>query len=70
MLAIDKASGPSRHAGFRKEDILLAINGIPIISSAQLKNYLIEQTEPGQAVTISIRRDGENKDIPVILGGS
>jgi len=70
VLAIDKASGPSRHAGFRKEDILLAINGIPITSSAQLKNYLIEQTEPGQAVTISIRRDGEDKDILVILGGA
>ena len=70
VLVIEKASGPSRHAGFRKEDMLLAINGIPITSSAQLKNYLIEQTEPGQSVTISIRRGEEHKDVQVILGGS
>ena len=69
VLVIEKASGPSRHAGFRKEDRLVAINGIPITSSAQLKNYLIEQTEPGQSVTISIRREEVEKDIPVILGG-
>lgn len=70
FLVIDKASGPSRHAGFRKEDVLLAINGLPISSSAQLKNYLIEQTEPGQAVRLLIRRGEEEKEISVVLGGS
>lgn len=69
VLVIEKASGPSRHAGFRKEDMVVAINGIPITSSAQLKNYLIEQTEPGQSVTISIRREEVDKDVEVILGG-
>ncbi|MDR4493182.1 MAG: S1C family serine protease [Nitrospirales bacterium] len=69
VLVIDKASGPSRHAGFRKDDVLVAINGVPITSSAQLKNYLIEQTEPGQSVTISILRGEVDKDVDVILGG-
>lgn len=68
-LVIDKASGPSRHSGFRKEDVLVAINGIPITSSAQLKNYLIEETEPGQSVTISILRGEVEKTVEVILGG-
>lgn len=69
VLVIDKASGPSQHAGFRKEDVLVAINGIPIATSAQLKNYLIEETEPGQSVILSISRGGIDKDVEVILGG-
>ena len=69
LLMIEKASGPSRYAGFRKEDILLAINGLAITSSAQLKNYLIEQTEPGQSVMLLIRRGEVEKEVQVILGG-
>ncbi|PJA79698.1 MAG: hypothetical protein CO149_01745, partial [Nitrospirae bacterium CG_4_9_14_3_um_filter_51_5] len=49
-LVVAKATGPSRHAGFQKGDVLVAINDVPITTPAQLKNYLIERTEPGQVV--------------------
>lgn len=69
-LAVAKATGPSRHAGFRKGDILLSIDRVPITTPAQLKNYLIEQTKPGQKVMIRIKRGQTIKKIPVVLGRS
>jgi serine protease Do len=69
-LRITKVSGPSRHAGFRKGDLVVGINGVPIHSSAQLKNYLIEQTEPGETVAVLVLRDEQPQEIPVVLGGS
>ncbi len=69
-LAVAKATGPSRHAGFRKGDILMTIDAVPITTPAQLKNYLIEQTQPGQKVMIQIKRGQMTKNIPVVLGRS
>ncbi len=70
VLKVAKVTGPSRHAGFRKGDELLAIDDVVIKTPAQLKNYLIEQTEPGQIVHIRIRREEEFRMIPVTLGRS
>lgn len=70
VLAVAKATGPSRHVGFRKGDVLLAIDDEPITTAAQLKNYLIERTEPGQTVVIRIRRGDTQRTISVKLGKS
>lgn len=48
VLGVAKATGPSRHAGFRKGDVLIAIDELKITTPAQLKNYLIEQTNQGR----------------------
>ena len=70
VLAVAKATGPSRHAGFRKGDVLLAIDDEPITTAAQLKNYLIERTTPGQTVVMRIRRGDTQRTISVKLGKS
>ena len=70
ILGIAKATGPSRHAGFRKGDILVAINEIAVTTPAQLKNYLIERTEPGQVVVVRVRRGETQHTISVKLGQS
>lgn len=70
VLGVDKATGPSRHAGFRKGDVLLAIDEQEITTSSQLKNYLIERTEPGQTVVLRVRRDDSQHMISVKLGKS
>ncbi|MDT7041500.1 S1C family serine protease [Candidatus Nitronereus thalassa] len=69
-IAVKNATGPARRAGFKKGDILLAINHQPIHSAAQLKNYLIEHTQPEQNITITILREQETLNLNVILGES
>lgn len=68
VLRVGKATGPSRHAGFRKGDIIVAIDERKIMTPAQLKNYLIERTKPGQTVFIQVRREGARHTISVKLG--
>lgn len=69
-LVVAKATGPSRHAGFQKGDVLLAINDVTIATPAQLKNYLIERTEPGQIVELKVQRGDNQEMLSVTLGGS
>lgn len=70
VLVVAKVTGPSRHAGLRKGDELLAINDIAISTPAQLKNYLIERTEPGQTAVLKVQRGEVQEMVSVILGGS
>ncbi len=70
VLGVAKATGPSRHAGFRKGDILMTIDGLEITTPAQLKNYLIERTEPGQTVVLRVQRGLTQSTITVQLGKS
>ena len=69
-LSVAKAMGPSRHAGFKKGDVLVKIDEQEITTSAQLKNYLIEQTKPGQTVVIRVQRGETQRMISVKLGKS
>ncbi|MFA9561538.1 MAG: S1C family serine protease, partial [Nitrospirota bacterium] len=70
VLGVAKATGPSRHAGFRKGDVLVAIDDLAITTPAQLKNYLIERTEPGQTVILRVQRGEAQRTITVQLGQS
>ena len=69
-LVVAKATGPSQHAGFRKGDVLMAIDGVAISTPAQLKNYLIERTDPGQTVVLRVQRGDTEEMISVTLGRS
>jgi hypothetical protein len=48
---------------------LLAIEDQEILDAAQLKNYLIERTTPGQRVSVKVRRVDADLTFTVILGG-
>ena len=67
-MAVAQATGPARRAGFKKGDVLLSIDNQRVDSASQLKNYLIERTQPFQSVSIRILRDHKEKLIRVILG--
>lgn len=69
MVAAD-VSGPARDGGLRKGDILLAIDEMSIMDGAQLKNYLIERTTPGQRVSIKVLRGQQEQVVSVTLGKS
>jgi S1-C subfamily serine protease len=65
-----EAIGPAHDGGIRRGDILLAIDDTPITDAAQLKNYLIERTVPGQKVAVRVRRGQTEQVFMVTLGKS
>lgn len=64
------ATGPAREGGVQKGDVLLAIDNTEIGDGAQLKNYLIERTIPGQRVAVHVLREGKEHVLHVTLGKS
>ena len=69
-MAVKDVTEPARAAGLQKHDILLAIEDMEILDAAQLKNYLIERTAPGQRVAVKVRRAEADLTFTVILAGS
>lgn len=68
-VAVKDVVDPAKAAGIQKHDILLAIEDTEILDGAQLKNYLIERTTPGQEVSIKVRRIDADLTFHVVLGG-
>jgi serine protease Do len=68
-VAVKDALEPAKSAGIQKHDILLAIEDTEILDGAQLKNYLIERTTPGQEVSVKVRRIDADLTFHVVLGG-
>jgi len=68
-IAVKDVGEPAKSAGIQKHDLLLAIEDTEILDAAQLKNYLIERTSPGQRVSIKVRRIDADITFHVVLGG-
>lgn len=68
-VAVKDVTDPAKAAGIQRHDILLAIEDTEILDGAQLKNYLIERTTPGQEVSIKVRRIDTDLTFHVVLGG-
>lgn len=68
-VAVKDVAEPAKAAGLQKHDILLAIEETEILDAAQLKNFLIERTTPGQEVSIKVRRVDADLTFHVVLGG-
>ncbi|HYM38260.1 MAG TPA: PDZ domain-containing protein, partial [Nitrospiraceae bacterium] len=64
------ATGPAKDGGVQKGDLLVAINDTAITDAAQLKNYLMEQTTPGQTVTLRVLRGGQELQLSITLAGA
>ena len=69
-VAVSGVTGPAREAGLKKGDVVLSIEGTTITNAAQLKHYVIEHTEPGQRVQITVLRGEEELVLAVTLGQS
>lgn len=68
-VAVKEVTEPAKAAGIQKHDILLAIDGTEILDGAQLKNFLIERTSPGQEVSVKVRRVDVDLTFHVVLSG-
>lgn len=69
-VAASDVMGPARDAGIQKGDVILAIDETEITAGAQLKNYLIERTTPGQKVAVKLLRGQQERTVVVTLGRS
>jgi S1-C subfamily serine protease len=49
-------------------DIIAAVDDVPVIDFNDLLAYLVQETEPGQTVTLTVLRNGRELQIPVELG--
>ena len=68
-VAVKDVLEPAKAAGIEKHDILLAIEDMEILDGAQLKNFLVERTTPGQTVSVKVRRIDADLTFHVVLGG-
>jgi S1-C subfamily serine protease len=59
--------GPGAAAGLRQGDIIVKIDGAAI-SEAQPFEYLLVQHAPGEALRLTVLRDGAEQDVTVTLG--
>jgi len=70
--------GPSERAGLRGDsgsrtlagdgDLIIAIDGRAVNDFEDLMSYLINRTRPGQEVTLTIIRQGQQREVRVVLG--
>jgi S1-C subfamily serine protease len=61
--------GAAFAAGIKKGDVITKINGVPILSGAEMVGQ-IATYRPGDKVSISYLRDGKEHTIPVVLRNS
>jgi F0F1-type ATP synthase membrane subunit b/b' len=59
--------GPACRAGLQSGDIVVAFNGKPVTNPEQFAS-LIHSSAPGSSVTMTVVRNGQNKDMKVTLG--
>lgn len=62
------AGNPAALAGITADDIIVAIDGIPVREVADLTSYLGENKSPDETAMLTIMRDGETREIAVKLG--
>ncbi|MET3683854.1 serine protease Do [Alkalibacillus flavidus] len=58
---------PAAQAGLQQYDVITQIDGQSINNVLELRQYLYNETEPGQEVTVTYYRNGEQQDTTISL---
>jgi serine protease Do len=66
-LAVQAAQGPAAEAGIQQGDVVLAVNGTPVDSVAQMRE-LLHKDGKGKEVALLIQRGDNRMFVPVDLG--
>jgi S1-C subfamily serine protease len=56
--------GPAARAGLKQGDVITAVGGQPAVDAASV-NYAIGTHRPGEATSLTVRRDGRNETLSV-----
>jgi len=56
--------GPAAKAGLMTNDVIVAVDGLPVKTSRDLRNQ-VALKRPGQSITITVQRDKNGKPIPI-----
>jgi len=67
-VALEKG-GPAELAGVESDDIITGIDGTAVADPEEL-GEIVRTSQPGDPVTITVRRDGELRDIEASLGAN
>lgn len=62
-----QAGGPASAAGLQAGDVITAVNGQQVTSTDQFIQ-IVDSYKPGQAVTLTVRRNGSSQQVKVTLG--
>jgi serine protease Do len=64
-LVVEQSTGPAASAGIQPGDVILAVNGRPVTSAAELKAMI---SKAGNSIALLIQRDSAQIFVPVDLG--
>lgn len=64
LIALVEPASPAERAGIRQGDTLLALNGTDVVAEEVALSRLLV---PEQRVTVRVRRDGDTRNLPVVV---
>jgi serine protease Do len=67
LVADVQANSPAQRAGLERQDVIVAIDGNPVRSTARLRNR-VASAGAGKAVRLTLWRGTEKKELQVVLG--
>ncbi len=67
VIAYVDQDGPACHAGLMENDVVIAFDGAKVDGPAQLQS-MIHLATPQKTVVLTIVRNGQRKDVKVVLG--
>jgi S1-C subfamily serine protease len=62
------SGGPAATGGVEAGDVVVAIDDEPVRRFEDLISYLFSATEPGQEITLTILRNGDEEEVTVVVG--
>jgi serine protease Do len=60
-------NSPAKIGGLKKHDLIISVDGVPMVSSYELIDY-VQSLRPGTTVNVTVRRGRDTITIPVVLG--
>jgi hypothetical protein len=49
-------------------DVIVEIDGVRIVNSDSMSSYIEQNTLPGEIITVTVLRDNQEVDVPLVLG--